>query len=194
MDNRRRAALGGLALALPLLVLLATRAIAPSTLAGAAALATATPTTAPLPTPTASSAVLDQEQPVFTGGLSVRRSSSQTVTVGRAGALVRVDLPLCAPIKNSNAVLTVSSTSVNAPSVAVTFIFAHSYSDCAWYTFNFAHPISANVGDVLTLTLTTSQHNAPLWGEDGHPGNPYPRGVGNWIGHTVNFAFKTYMQ
>src|SRR5205085_42661 len=43
------------------------------------------------PTPTGSP-MLDQEQPVFTGGLSVRRGASQTITVGLAGALVRVDL------------------------------------------------------------------------------------------------------
>jgi hypothetical protein len=97
-------------------------------------------------------------------------------------------------MKNSDVELTVSGTGSNAQSTTASLTFKHSYSDCAWYTFDFGQPISGAVGDVLRLTVRTKNHKAVLWGEDGHPGNPYPGGVGSWTGHTINFAFKTYMQ
>jgi hypothetical protein len=163
--------------------------------ARASALAAATPTvSAPADTPTvAALPVLDQEQPVFTGGLSVRSAPTQTFTAGRDGAVVRVDLPLCAPLKTSHVDLTVSN-GPNAQSATTTLVFAHSYSDCNWYTFTFNKPVSATAGEVLTLTVTTTHHNVALWGDDALGGNPYPRGVGSWRGLRVNFAFREYVQ
>src|SRR5262249_34444528 len=53
------------------------------------------------PTPLPGSAARDQEQLACTGGLSVRGSPTQTLTVGVGGQLVRVDLALCSPAKNA---------------------------------------------------------------------------------------------
>jgi hypothetical protein len=138
---------------------------------------------------------LDQQQPEFTGGLSVRKGASQTIKVGIAGALVQIDIPLCAPKKNADVELTVSGPGSNTQSATASITFKHSYADCAWYTFKFSQPISAAVGDVLLLTVETKNHKAALWGYDGYLDNPYPSGAGSWMGHTINdFAFKTYMQ
>lgn len=190
MSGAIRAALSGLAFSLPIAALLAVRVAMPFAHAGAAR-----PIDAPLPTPTAAFLQLDQEQSVVTGGLSVRASAAQTITVGIAGSLVRVDLPLCSPSKNSRIELAVSDTGMKAQSATASIIFQHSYSDCNWYTFIFNQPITATAGEALRLTVQARNQKAGLWGEDGHLGDPYPRGVGSWRGHIINdFAFRTYMQ
>ncbi len=149
-----------------------------------------------LPTAAAStSPVLDQEQSVFNGALSIRGGASQTVTVGVAGLLVRVDLVLCAPIKNADVQVTVTNSGANAGSATTSLRFRQSYADCAWYTFAFGQPIKANVGDVIILSVKTQNHKAALWGRDGRAIDSYPRGVGTWRRHAINdFAFRTYMQ
>jgi hypothetical protein len=173
----------------------ATRATARSTLANATTPARATSATTPVPTPSASTALLDQQQPVVNGGLNVRYGATQTIAVGQAGSVVRVDLALCSPTKNSDIELTVSSTGATVQSATASITFKHSYSDCAWYTFTLSQPLSAPAGEVLTLTVATKNHKAALWGKDGRGDDPYPPGTGTWRGLTINdFAFRTYVQ
>ncbi len=143
------------------------------------------------PTP---SATLDQQQPIYTGGLSVRSSATQTVVMGGAGLLVRIDLALCSPSKNSDIELTAVDTTANGPSATASLKFKASYSDCAWYELDLSQPISVAAGDTVLLTARTKNHKAVLWGFDGQGGDPYPPGVGTWRGQTINdFAFRTYL-
>jgi len=139
---------------------------------------------------------LDQAQLVVAGGLSVRvgAHAAQTVTVGVSGALTRVALPFCTPIKDSVVDLTVL-TEMPLQSSTASVTFAHSYSDCAWYTFTFAQPIAVSAGEVVILAVEPRRGEAPLWGTSGGPGDPYPGGNGVWFGRTVNdFGFQTYVQ
>lgn len=143
------------------------------------------------------SPVLDQEQTIVTGGLSVRAAAapSQTITTGLAGLVVRVDLVLCSPVKNADVIVDISSTGSNLQTATTSMKFKHSYSDCAWYTFTFSQPISVAAGEVLRLDVKTKNHKVVLWGDDGRPGRAYPRGVATWKGHAINaFAFRTYTQ
>jgi hypothetical protein len=136
---------------------------------------------------------LDQEQSIYTGGLSVRAGTTQTITAGVSGALQSIALPFCSTIAGTITALKVSSTSGMAPAVAQ-LQFSASYSDCAWYTFDFVGQTHINAGDVLTLLVTRQHGPAPLWGYDAAGGDPYPNGVGTWRGITINdFAFRTYV-
>ena len=140
---------------------------------------------------------LDQVQPAFTGALSLRDGASQTLRAGKAGLIVRIDVPLCSTMRHSRVVLTVHTTRGPRQLASATVTFAHSGdpSDCAWYTFAFPHPARVTVGEVVDLTLTAPGREAALWAEDGRRGDPYPRGVGRWTGHTINdFAFRTYVR
>jgi len=139
---------------------------------------------------------LDQAQLVVAGGVSVRvgAHAAQTVTVGVSGILTQVMLPFCTPIKDSVVDLTVL-TEMPLQSSTASVTFAHSYSDCAWYTFTFAQPIAVSPGEVVILAVEPHVGEAPLWGTSGGPGDPYPGGNGVWFGHTVNdFGFQTYVQ
>ena len=139
---------------------------------------------------------LDQAQLVVAGGVSVRvgAHAAQTVTVGVSGILTQVMLPFCTPIKDSVVDLTVL-TEMPLQSSTASVTFAHSYSDCAWYTFTFAQPIAVSAGEVVILAVEPHVGEAPLWGTSGGPGDPYPGGNGVWFGHTVNdFGFQTYVQ
>jgi len=159
--------------------------------------AVATPTaTAATPTPTPSTAlVLDQAQLTCTGGLSVRAAATQTFTVGIGGALVRVDIPLCAPTRNARIEVTASAIGSSARPSTAALTLPHDYSDCAWYEFDFTRPIAAAVGDILQLKVTSPTHRSALWGYDGQGANPYPGGAASWRGQAVNsFAFQTYMR
>ena len=173
------------------LVALAASALGIATATGHAR-ATIHPSLAPRPRAATTGLVLDQDQSSYTGGLSVRVAAAQTFTMGLDGSLARVDLPLCSPSKNSDVRVTVSA---GGRSVSASTIFPRSYADCVWYSFTFAQPIVASTGEVVSLTVTTQNHKAALWGYDGHDGDPYPRGSGNWHGLTINdFAFRTYVQ
>jgi len=139
---------------------------------------------------------LDQAQLVVAGGLSVRvgAHAAQTVTAGVSGALTRVALPFCTPITDSTVDLTVL-TEMPLQSSTASVTFAHSYSDCAWYTFTFDQPIAVSAGEVVILAVEPRMGEAPLWGTSGGPGDPYPGGNGVWFGRTVNdFGFQTYVQ
>jgi len=139
---------------------------------------------------------LDQAQLVVAGGLSVRvgAHAAQTVTAGVSGALTRVALPFCTPMTDSTVDLTVL-TEMPLQSSTASITFAHSYSDCAWYTFTFAQPIAVNAGEIVILAVEPRMGEAPLWGTSGGPGDPYPGGNGVWFGRTVNdFGFQTYVQ
>ncbi len=139
---------------------------------------------------------LDQAQLVVAGGLSVRGGAhaAQTVTAGVSGALTRVALPFCTPMTDSTVDLTVLTERPLQSSTA-SITFAHSYSDCAWYTFTFAQPIAVNAGEIVILAVEPRMGEAPLWGTSGGPGDPYPGGNGVWFGRTINdFGFQTYVQ
>ncbi len=139
---------------------------------------------------------LDQAQLVVAGGLSVRvgAHAAQTITAGVSGALTRVALPFCTPMTDSTVDLTVL-TEMPLQSSTASITFAHSYSDCAWYTFTFAQPIAVNAGEIVILAVEPRMGEAPLWGTSGGPGDPYPGGNGVWFGHTINdFGFQTYVQ
>jgi len=139
---------------------------------------------------------LDQAQLVVAGGLSVRvgAHAAQTITAGVNGALTRVALPFCTPMTDSTVDLTVL-TEMPLQSSTASITFAHSYSDCAWYTFTFAQPIAVNAGEVVILAVEPRIGEAPLWGTSGGPGDPYPGVNGVWFGRTVNdFGFQTYVQ
>jgi len=154
--------------------------------------------TAPAATPTPASStapVLDQAQLTCTGGLSVRAAATQTFTVGIGGALVRVDIPLCAPTRNARIEVTASAIWSSARPSTAALALPHDYSDCAWYEFDFTRPIAATVGDILQLKVTSPNHRSALWGYDGQGANPYPGGAASWRGQAVNsFAFQTYMR
>lgn len=144
---------------------------------------------------TSGSPIVDQEQSIYTGALSVRVAASQTMQMGRRGSIVSIDLPLCSPSKNNTIELTVRSMRQNGGSAKATIVFKGTYSDCVWYTFTFIQPLSATAGEAVLLTVVGKQHRAALWGYDGHGGDPYPRGAGAWNGHTINdFAFRAYVQ
>jgi len=139
---------------------------------------------------------LDQAQLMGAGGLSVRvgAHAAQTVTAEVSGILTQVMLPFCTPIKDSVVDLTVL-TELPLQSSTASVTFAHSYSDCAWYTFTFAQPIAVSPGEVVILAVEPHVGEAPLWGTSGGLGDPYPGGNGVWFGHTVNdFGFQTYVQ
>ncbi len=139
---------------------------------------------------------LDQAQLVVAGGLrvGVGAHAAQTVTAGVSGALTRVALPFCTPIKDSTVDLTVL-TEMPLQSSTASVTFAHSYSDCAWYTFTFAQPIAVSAGEVVIFAVEPRMGEAPLWGMSGGPEDPYPGGNGVWFGRTVNdFGFQTYVQ
>jgi hypothetical protein len=142
-------------------------------------------------------AVLDQVQPLVTGGLSIRVGVAQTVTVGLGGLLVRVDLPFCSPIAQSVVALTVSRVGSERPTTTATVTFPQSSGVCAWYTFTFRQPLRVTVGEMVLLVPTVQSGEAPLWGWGSVPqgGDPYPRGTGIWQGMPINdFAFATYVQ
>ncbi len=156
-------------------------------------------TTATIPIPTPSGApVLDQAQLLCTGGLSARANPTQTFTVGITGQLVRVDIPLCSPTKNVRIDLTVSTTDGSGQSSTASVKLPHDYSDCAWYEFDYARPLSAAAGDVLQLqAVPRNSHKSALWGYDGGGESAalYTRGTGQWRGQAIgSFAFQTYMQ
>jgi hypothetical protein len=140
--------------------------------------------------------VLDQEQPVCTGGLSLRGSPTQTFTAGATGHLVRVDLALCSPTQHAVLKLTASTTGSSPQSATATLPLPHSWSDCAWYEFDFHHALSVTSGDVLQLTVTSANHASALWGFDGGSAHDaYPGGHGQWMGHPIeDFTFRTYVQ
>lgn len=146
----------------------------------------------------AATALLDQAQPVYAGGLSVRQGASQTLTVGRNGQLSRVDLPFCTPIAGSVVALTVQAMqgpARPARGVTATLTFAQSYSDCAWDTLRFAHPLRVRRGEQVRLVVRSRRGLAPLWGASATKGDPYPRGHGQWMGHRIDdFAFRTFVR
>jgi hypothetical protein len=148
------------------------------------------------PTPLPGSAARDQQQLACTGGLSVGGTPIQTFTVGIGGQLVRVDLALCSPSKNARIDVTASTSGSNAQSTTASLKIPHDWSDCAWYEFDFGHPLSAVAGAVVQLKVTSPNHKSALWAFDGESaGDPYPAGQGQWRGQTINdFAFQTYMQ
>ncbi len=141
-------------------------------------------------------ATVDQEQTVFSGGLSVRTPATQNVVAGRHGPLTRVDIPLCAPIQGSTVELSVQDLPVKHSNkvTSAALVLPQSLSDCAWYTFTFKTPNIVRVGEALRLIVRSTGGEAPLWGSDATGGNPYPAGTGTWMGHAVDaFAFRTYI-
>ena len=139
---------------------------------------------------------LDQAQTVFSGGLSVRAGASQTITVGRSGHLVRVDLAFCTYIKGSMVLLTAANAKGRRPDHTSTALtFRVSTADCHWQTFTFKHPLAVKRGEVVRLTVSSRRGEAPLWASDSHKGDPYRRGSGAWMRHRVDdFAFRTYVR
>jgi len=140
---------------------------------------------------------LDQAQLYDGRGLTVaeKARAAQTITVGIGGTLTRVALPFCTTITGSGADLTAGATREPMRSATASITFAHSFSDCAWYTVTFAHPISVAVGEVVRLAVTGRGGESPLWGANAGRGDPYPRGSGTWFGQTIeDFAFQTYVQ
>jgi len=139
---------------------------------------------------------LDQAQLRDGRGLTVaeKARAAQTITVGIGGTLTRVALPFCTTIMGSGADLTARATREPARSATASITFAHSFSDCAWYTVTFAQPISVAAGEVVRLAVT-GRGESPLWGADAEQSDPYPRGSGTWFGQTIeDFAFQTYVQ
>jgi hypothetical protein len=54
--------------------------------------------------------------------------------------------------------------------------------------------MSVTTGEVLELVVTRVKGFSPLWGAENKGGDPYTRGVGTWMGHTINdFAFRTWV-
>ncbi|MGI8826194.1 MAG: hypothetical protein ACR2JC_11225 [Chloroflexota bacterium] len=137
---------------------------------------------------------LDQQQRHFSRGLSVRYSAVQSIKAGHTGAVVRVDVPLCTPIRGSVVGMTVFTRNERARS---SLRFGHSYSDCLWSRFTFARPIRVRTDQVFSVSLKSLSGEAPLWAASGAQsnGDPYPRGSGSWAGHVVNdFAFRVYLR
>lgn len=163
---------------------------------------TPAPTDTPMPdaTPAAASTgsnspVLDQAQLHCTGGLSLLGMPTQTFRVGISGLLTRVDIVLCAPTKDARINLTVSTVGSPSRSSTASLKIARAYSDCAWYEFDYHHPLKAANGDLLRLRVASPNKASALWGFDGTRGDSYSRGIGSWRGHAINdFAFQTYMQ
>lgn len=140
---------------------------------------------------------LDQAQLYDGRGLTVaeKAQAAQTITVGISGTLTRVALPFCTTITGSGADLTARATQEPMRSATASITFAHSFSDCAWYTFTFAHPISVAAGEVVRLAVTGRGGESSLWGANAGRGDPYPRGSGTWFGQPIeDFAFQTYVQ
>lgn len=143
------------------------------------------------------SVVLDQKQTSLGGGLSVRMGASQTITAGRTGLLIRVDIPLCITIKRSTVRLSVTApaTGRSAHSASATLTFSRSLEECTWQTMRFSRPIAVRAGEVVRMVLSSVHGQAPLWGTYAHQGNPYPRGSGHWLKYTIrDFGFRTYVQ
>jgi hypothetical protein len=155
--------------------------------------------TAPIRVRAATSApVSDQAQTVVNAALSVRKGTNQTFTVGMTGTLTRVDLPLCTRAKGNSVVLQVVRKSSPQKSLSIPEQIALSFGvssyKCNWDTFTLAAPMSVTAGEVLDLVVMRVKGFAPLWGVDNKGGDPYPRGVGTWQGHTINdFAFRTWV-
>jgi len=140
---------------------------------------------------------LDQAQLYDGRGLTVaeKARAAQTITVGIGGTLTRVALPFCTTIMGSGADLTARATREPPRSATASITFAHSFSDCAWYTVTFAHPISVTAGEVVRLAVTGRGDEPPLWGANAEQSDPYPRGSGTWFDQTIeDFAFQTYVQ
>ena len=140
--------------------------------------------------------LLDQGQPLFSGGLSVRTGATQTLTAGALGLLVGVDLPLYLSIENSAVLLTVSTVRPPMHTTSATLIFPTTApsADATWYRFSLTPPLPQVPGEVLRLTVRTIRGQAPLWGRNAGHGDPYAHGAGTWMGRSINdFAFRTYI-
>ena len=138
---------------------------------------------------------VDQEQLTFNGALTVRSGTSQTFTVGRDGSLTRFDVPLCSTAAGNRIVFKVQRADGLPPdSGKIRLTFTTNSYKCIWFTFTLPTPLPVTAGEVLELLVTREKGFAPLWGADRLPGDPYPRGVGRWMGHTINdFAFRTWV-
>jgi len=152
--------------------------------------------TVELPAATAAHSILklDQEQAAYQGGLSLRVRTMQTITAGLTGTFRRVALPLCSPMASTRIALAVFDVATGSKLATARLTFLHSYSDCAWYDFNFPgnNPITA--GEVLRLQVVREYGPAPLWGYETAGANQYTRGIGDWGGVAINFAFRTYVE
>lgn len=147
--------------------------------------------------PAAAKAILrlDQQQPRYTGALTVRSGAAQTITVGIAGTLRRVALPMCATSRGATVLLSITDAGSGRLIVGGTLTFTAAYSDCAWYTIDFSTPNHITRGERLRLTVTKGRGVAPLWACVNSGGDPYPRGSGSWRGHVINdFAFRSYVE
>jgi hypothetical protein len=138
---------------------------------------------------------VDQQQLIYNGALSVRKGTSQTFTVGITGSLTEVDLPLCTRAKGNTIVLEVKDVPGSPSDKAkITLAFTSNTYKCDWFAFVLPSPISVTAGEVMELLITRVKGFAPLWGANRLPGDPYPRGVGTWMGHTIHaFAFRTWV-
>ena len=143
----------------------------------------------------AGTTTVDQEQLTFNGALTVRSGTSQTLTVGISGMLTRIDLPFCTVAAGNQIVLellTIQGQSTGAKKMPL--IFTTNDYKCNWYSFTIPTPLSVTSGQVIKLLVTRVKGFAPLWGADRLPGDPYPRGIGKWMGHAINdFAFRTWV-
>jgi hypothetical protein len=139
---------------------------------------------------------IDQVQPVFSGGLSIRAGATQTLVAGLGGGVVRVDVPLCSFSDRSVVALALTAQGRGHLRRATARLAPRSDSGlCAWQTFAFQRPLEVSRGDVLALTLGAVRGQPPLWGANALHDDPYPRGKGAWMGHVVDdFAFRTYVQ
>lgn len=140
--------------------------------------------------------LLDQRQPLFSGGLSIRTEAAQTLTAALRGMLMRVDLPLYLSTRNSAMLLTVSTVRPPIHSTSATIIFptTATRADATWYTFTLTRPLPQVPGEVLRLTVRTIHGQPPLGARSAGHRNPYSHGAGTWMGHSINdFAFRTYI-
>jgi hypothetical protein len=143
--------------------------------------------------PSAQAAAISLAQPTFAGGLSVRRNTTQVITMPHAGAITRIDLPLCTEAAHSAVALTLQDAAGKRLGVTGAS-FAVPNADCVWHEFVFHHPVAVRAGAVLTLDLVRTLGNAPLWASDAYNSNPYRGGSGRWMGHTINdFAFRVHL-
>ena len=138
---------------------------------------------------------IDQAQTAVQGGLSVRASAWQRVRMGRTGWVTRVDVPLCAARRGSAVILTLrDEVADRGVPASASRTFRRSLVDCAWYSFRLRRFLRVRRGDVMRLTVARWHGVAPLWGASLHGRNPYRRGSGHWIGHTIeDFAFRIYV-
>ena len=137
---------------------------------------------------------LDQAQQIYNGSLSLRYTSTQTITAGWSSTLARIDLPLCSANIGSSAAMTVTATASSSVIATAMVTFLDSSNACLWYSFVFpgAHPITARQG--LRLQLSSQSALAPLWAYDAQVNDPYPAGIGTGRGMTINdFAFRSYV-